>query len=57
MYGGINEINLQACNVRGEGGGLPHLFQKFEKSALILGENALIVVIYGLNFSFKKFLI
>ena len=31
----------------------PALFQKLEKSALILGKNALIVVIYGLNFSFK----
>ena len=31
----------------------PALFQKLKKSALILGKNALIVVIYGLNFSFK----
>ena len=28
-------------------------FQKLEKSTLILGKNALIVLIYGLNFSFK----
>ena len=31
----------------GNGGGLLALFQKLEKSALIFGENALIVVIYG----------
>ena len=31
----------------------PALFRKLEKSALIWGKNALIVVIYGLNFSFK----
>ena len=31
----------------------PTLFQKLENSALILGENALIVVICGLNFSFN----
>ena len=31
----------------------PALFQKLEKSALIWGKNALIVVIYGQNFSFK----
>ena len=31
----------------------PALFQKLEKRALILGENALIVVIFGLNYSFK----
>ena len=30
-----------------EWGGLLALFQKLEKSALIFGENALIVVIYG----------
>ena len=38
----------------GRGGEVsPALFQKLEKSALILGKNALIVVIYGLNFLFK----
>ena len=31
----------------GNGGGHLALFQKLEKSALIFGENALIVVIYG----------
>ena len=31
----------------------PALFLKLEKSALIFWENALIVVIYVLNFSFK----
>ena len=31
----------------------PTLFQKLKKSALILGKNALIVDIYGLNFAFK----
>ena len=38
---------------RGGGEFSPALFQKLEKSALILGKYALIVVIYGLNFSFK----
>ena len=43
---------------RGGGGEVsPALFQKLEKSALIWRKNALIVVIYGYNFSFKmKFL-
>ena len=31
----------------GNGGGLLALFQKLEKSAIIFGENALSVVIYG----------
>ena len=31
----------------------PALFRKLEKSAQLLEKNALIVVIYGLNFSFK----
>ena len=31
----------------------PALFQKLEKSALILRKNALIVIIFGLNYSFK----
>ena len=31
----------------GKGGGPLALFQKLEKSAIIFGENALIVVIYG----------
>ena len=31
----------------------PHLFWRLEKRALILGEYALIAVIYELNFSFK----
>ena len=31
----------------------PALFKKKKKSALIWGKNALIVVIYGQNFSFK----
>ena len=35
------------------GAGFPYPFSKIEKSALILGKNFLIVVIYGLNFSFK----
>ena len=39
--------------LEGEGGGLPYPFPKLEKSALILGKNAMIVVICGLNFSFK----
>ena len=41
----------------GRGGEVPPLFpsffRKLEKSALILEKNALIAVIYGLNFSFK----
>ena len=37
----------------GRGEVSPALFQKLEKSALILRKNALIVVIYGYNFSFK----
>ena len=41
----------------GWGGGAakvsPGLFRKLERGALILGENVLIAVIYGLNFSFK----
>ena len=38
----------------GQGGEVSSaLFQKLETSALILGKNALIVVIYGLNLSFK----
>ena len=38
----------------GRGGEVsPVLFQKLEKSALIWGKNALVVVIYGLNFLFK----
>ena len=37
----------------GTGGGLPSPFSEIGKSALILGKNTLIVVIYGLNFSFK----
>ena len=36
-----------------EGAGPPYPFSKLEKRALILGKNAMIVVIYGLNFSFK----
>ena len=35
------------------GGGLLYPFSKIEKSALILGKHALIVIICGLNFSFK----
>ena len=39
---------------RGERGDVsPALFRNLEKIALILGKNALITVIYGLNFSFK----
>ena len=34
-------------------GGLPALLQNLENIILILGKNALIVVNYGLNFSFK----
>ena len=42
------------CVTRGGRGQVsPALFQKYEKSALILGKNVLILVIYGLNFSFK----
>ena len=44
---------------RGGGGGevSPALFRKLENSALIWRKNALIVVSYGYNFSFKtKFL-
>ena len=37
----------------GRGEVSPALFRNLEKSALILGKNALITVIYGLNFSFK----
>ena len=41
----------------GRGGGIPALFRKLKKSALIWRKNVLIVVIYGYNFSFKiKFL-
>ena len=36
------------------GGGLPALFQKLEKNALILGKNVLILVIYWLSFQAKK---
>ena len=44
----------QARSQRGGRGEIsPALFQKLEKSALILGKNALIIVIYGLNLSFK----
>ena len=38
---------------RGEGGVSPTLFQKLGKNALILGKNALIALLYGLNFLFK----
>ena len=37
----------------GRGKVCPALFQELEESTLILGKNALIVVIYGLNFLFK----
>ena len=41
----------------GRGKVSPALFRKLEKSVLIWRKNALIVVIYGYNFSFKmKFL-
>ena len=41
----------------GRGGGIPALFRKLKKSALIWRKNVLIVVIYGYNFSIKmKFL-
>ena len=44
----------QACNWKGRGEEVsPALFQALEKSALIWRKNALIVIIYGLNFSFK----
>ena len=48
----------QARNLRGGGGEVsPALFRKLEKSALIWRKNAMIVVIYGYNFSIKmKFL-
>ena len=50
-------INLQISDRRvtrgGSGEVSPALFQKLEKSALILSKNALIVVISELNFSFK----
>ena len=39
--------------ITGGAGGLLCPFSEIAKSALILGENALIVVIYELNFSFK----
>ena len=44
-------LNTQVHNLRGEVS-LAH-FGNWEKSALILGKNTLIAVIYGLNFSFK----
>ena len=37
----------------GKGEVSPTLFQKLKKSVLILGKNALIEDIYGLNFAFK----
>ena len=44
----------QACNYKGEWREVsPALFSRFEKSASILAKNALIAVIYGLNFSLK----
>ena len=51
-------LNTGKCYKRvtrgGEEGRSPlPIFQNLEKSILILGKNALIVVIYGLNFSFK----
>ena len=39
--------------VGGRGGVYPALFQNLKKSALILGKNALIRLIYRFNFSFK----
>ena len=47
-------ILKQACNqMGGKGEVSPALFLKLEKSALILGKNALIVVIFVINFSSK----
>ena len=45
---------IQARNQRGEGEEVSlTFFRKSEKSALIFGKNVSIVVIYGLNFSYK----
>ena len=46
---------IQVRNYRGVGGARSPLsfFTKLEKIALIFGENALVAVIYVLNFSFK----
>ena len=42
------------CVTKGKRGEIsPVLSRKLEKSSLIFGKNALIVAIYGLNFSFK----
>ena len=54
----VLSVFKQARNQRWQGGEVsPALFRKLEKSVLICGKNALIVVICGYNFSFKmKFL-
>ena len=44
---------IQARNYGGKGEGLPCPFSKIGKSNLIFGKDALILVIYGLHFSFK----
>ena len=52
-----NNHKHQLQQVRNQMGGgaevSPALFQKLEKSALIFVKNAVIAIIYGLNFSFK----
>ena len=45
---------VSSAKLEGGGGQVsPALFQKLEKSVLILGKNSLIVVVYGVNFTFK----
>ena len=49
----ITDIIRRVTRGENEGEVSRAFFQKLEKSTLILGKNALIVVIYGLHFSFK----
>ena len=41
--------DVPGAQLAGEGGGLPCPFLKIEKIALMMGKNALIVFIHGLN--------
>ena len=48
-----SDLSIRHISLRGRREVSPTLIRKLEKSVLILGKNALIAVIYGLNFSFK----